>query len=179
MTGVQGAEQRAGQYARLMGDVPPEILGAVSGSPVIVYGGGKTGCETAEFIAARGLQVKLVTRSALNELARSAEPIYRRQLRSRLGVNPLIEVVAHGTITELRDDSLAVQLASGETCVLSASSLVVAQGREPADELAAGLHEAGMPCEVIGDAHAVGRIGDAVHAGHAAVHKLAVKLATG
>jgi thioredoxin reductase len=106
VTGVQGAEQRAGQYARLMGDVPPEILGAVSGSPVIVYGGGKTGCETAEFIAARGLQVKLVTRSALNELARSAEPIYRRQLRSRLGVIPIPchEVTkAEGSTAQLRE----------------------------------------------------------------------------
>lgn len=160
----------------LTGDVAPDMLGAVSGSAVIVYGGGETGCETAEFLAARGFQVKLVTRSALNELARSAESIYRRQLRSRLADNPLIEVIPHGTIAELHNAGLVVKLASGESRVLCASSLVFAQGRESADELVAGLRAAGVPCEVIGDAHAVGRIGDAVHAGHAAVRKLAANV---
>ena len=162
----------------LTGDVPPDSLATVSGLPVIVYGGGEAGCETAEFLAARGLQVKLVTRSALNELARSAEPMYRRQLRARLAGNPLIEVISHGTIRELRDGGLVVQLANGERRSLCASALVVAQGREPVDELVAGLREAGVPCEVIGDAHTVGRIGDAVHAGHAAVRKLAAQLPT-
>jgi 2,4-dienoyl-CoA reductase (NADPH2) len=114
----------------------------------------------------------LITRSALNQLARSAEPIYRRQLRSRLAANPLIEVVASATIVALRDDGVALQLASGERRDLAAGSLVVAQGRDPADELLAELREAGVPCELIGDAHSVGRIGDAVHAGHAAVRKL-------
>jgi histidinol phosphatase-like PHP family hydrolase len=86
--------------------------------------------------------------------------------------NPLIEVVAGATIVALREDGVALQLASGERRDLTAGSLVVAQGREPADELLAQLREAGVPCELIGDAHSVGRIGDAVHAGHAAVQKL-------
>lgn len=161
----------------LNGDVAPDMLDAACGLPVIVYGGGETGCETAEFLAARGVAVKLVTRSALNELARSAESIYRRQLRVRLANNPLIDVIPHGTITQLRDEGLVVQLASGESCIVAAASLVVAQGREPANELVEGLRAAGVACEVIGDADAVGRIGDAVHAGHAAVRKLAAGLA--
>lgn len=162
----------------LNGDVAPDVLGTTCGLPVIVYGGGETGCETAEFLSARGMAVTLVTRSALNELARSAESIYRRQLRARLAGNPLIEVIPHGTITQLRDEGLVVQLASGESRVVAAASLVVAQGREPADELVDGLRVTGVACEVIGDAHAVGRIGDAVHAGHAAVRKLAAGLAS-
>jgi len=156
----------------LTGDVATDALGASASLAVIVYGGGETGCETAEFLAARGVPVKLITRSALNQLARSAEPIYRRHLRSRLVANPLIEVVAGATIVALREDGVALQLASGERRDLTAGSLVVAQGREPADELLAQLRDAGVPCELIGDAHSVGRIGDAVHAGHAAVQKL-------
>lgn len=156
----------------LTGDVSVDSLG-VPGSTLIVYGGGETGCETAEFLAARGLSVKLVTRSGLNELARSAEPIYRRQLRSRLGANPLIEVIAHATISDLQTDGLQIQLVDGRGIMIHGSALIVAQGRDPAEELAEALVMAGVPCEVIGDAEAVGRIGDAVHAGHTAVRKLA------
>lgn len=76
-------------------------------------------------------------------------------------------------IGKLRERGLIVKLFIGESRSLFASALVVAQGREPVDELVAGIREAGVPCEVIGDAHTVGRIGDAVHAGHAAVRRLA------
>lgn len=163
----------------LTGDVVLTNLGGASDASIAVYGGGETGCETAEFLAARGLPVKLVTRSALKELARSAEPIYRRQLRSRLHANPLIEVIPYATIALLQDHGMVLQLASGESRFLFASALVVAQGREPSDELVAALGEVGVPYEVIGDAHAMGRIGDAVHAGHAAVRKLTAELAAG
>lgn len=160
----------------LTGDVIVGEADAAAALPVVVYGGGESGCETAEFLAARGLTVKLVTRSAVHELARSAEPIYRRQLRARLGSSHQIEVIAHGTIREIRAGCVMVEVADGQSRLVPASELVVAQGREPANELAQAIRQAGVRCEVIGDAHAVGRIGDAVHAAHAAVRKLTGEL---
>lgn len=160
----------------LTGDVLVGETGADAALPIVVYGGGESGCETAEFLAARGRQVKLVTRSAPQELARSAESMYRRQLRARLDSNRLIEVIAHSTICEVGADGVRIDAAKGESRLVPAAALVVAQGREPADELVEAIRNAGIRCEVIGDARAVGRIGDAVHAAHAAVRKLAEHL---
>jgi hypothetical protein len=101
------------------------MVGRSAARSVIVYGGAETGCETAEFLAARGIDVKLVTRSSRQELARAAEPMYRRQLRAR--------------------------------------------------DLVALLRREGIPCAAIGDARAIGRIGDAVHGAHAAIRALDAK----
>ena len=59
------------------------------------------------------------------------------------------------------------------------SALVMAQGRQPASDLAPLLRRAGVACAAIGDAHAIGRIGDAVHAAHHAVRRLVVETQPG
>ena len=149
----------------------PELLADVTG-PVIVYGGGETGCETAEFLVARGIDVKLVTRSALNELARAAEPMYRRQLRARLAANRRLEIIAHAAIDRVESDGVTLHVDTMPPRFVPACAVVMAQGREPANDLVAVLCREGIPCAAIGDAHAIGRIGDAVHGAHAAIRAL-------
>jgi MoaA/NifB/PqqE/SkfB family radical SAM enzyme len=61
--------------------------------PTLVYGGGETRCETAEYLAERGYEVVLVSRSPLSQLARSAEIIYRGVPLKRLAANPRIRLV--------------------------------------------------------------------------------------
>lgn len=152
----------------LAGDRMPE-----AGRPVVVYGGGETGCETAEYLAQRGLQVVLVTRSAARDLARSAEPMYRRELRARLARNARIELVEHASIQRVDADSMVLALAEGRSRRVEAATLVMAQGRAPAAELLPALLAAGVRCIAIGDAESIGRIGDAVHAADRAVRQLA------
>ena len=152
----------------LAGERVPE-----AGAAVVVYGGGETGCETAEYLAQRGWQVVLVTRSGARDLARSAEPMYRRELRDRLARNASIELVAHASISSVDGDAVELTLSDGNTRRVEAAALVMAQGRIPSAELAPALRNAGVRCMTIGDAGTIGRIGDAVHAADRAVRELA------
>jgi NADPH-dependent 2,4-dienoyl-CoA reductase/sulfur reductase-like enzyme len=156
----------------LMGDADP---GVGDGGKVVVYGGGETGCETAEFYAARGAQVMLVTRSRRDQLARSAEAVYRMGLVQRLTANPSIEILDNHLITRVGEGEVEVMSATGEPRVLHADRLLLAQGRNPADTLARALSSAGVACHVVGDSHRGGRIGDAVHASYRALRALAAE----
>lgn len=143
------------------------------GGPVVVYGGGETGCEIAEYLAKRGLAVILVTRSGAGELARSAESMYRRELRARLSRNARVELITHASVRRVEADGVLLALADGASRRVPAAALVMAQGRAPAVELLGPLRDAGVRCVAIGDAQEIGRIGDAVHAAHRAVGELA------
>lgn len=160
-------------YGLLYGDV---ALPAAGAAPDLVYGGGETGCELAEYLAARGREVLLVTRSEARKLSRDAEPMYRKQLLERLAQNPAVTILdlthlqrfASGEVTLERD---------GQAQTRAVANVFVAQGREPGSDLEAALADVGIPTRVIGDAAMIGRIGDAVHAARAAVDDLTGRLA--
>ncbi|MBS7706229.1 FAD-dependent oxidoreductase [Chelatococcus asaccharovorans] len=160
-------------YDILSGDAEPPAPGPL---PTLVYGGGETGCETAEYLAARGHGVILVTRSAAQQLARSAEMMYRKHLRARLQGNARITVVDNTTITRVEGPQVATL--AGETAGrIEVAWVVVAQGRQPGSPLGEGLAAAGIPHALVGDVETIGRIGDAVHAARAAVSLLAAQVA--
>ncbi|MBX3539369.1 MAG: FAD-dependent oxidoreductase [Chelatococcus sp.] len=156
-------------YDILSGDCEAPLPDAL---PTVVYGGGETGCETAEYLAARGHHVILVTRSGGQQLARSAEVMYRKHLRARLQGNPRITVVDNTTITDV-EGRYVTTLTGGQEGRIEAGWVVVAQGRQPGSPLGAGLAAAGIPHAMVGDVETIGRIGDAVHAARAAVSSLA------
>src|SRR5690606_28683863 len=124
-------------YEVLMGDaawLPP------SGRPVVVYGGGETGCETAEYLAERDYQVVLVSRSSASQLARSAEMIYRGVLRRRLAENDRITIIDHSTILAVAPDGrITLEKKDGSRDELRADCLLVAQGRRQSTELPQAL----------------------------------------
>lgn len=141
--------------------------------PLLVYGGGETGCETAEYLAERGHRVVLVSRSAARQLARSAEPIYRSVLLQRLRSNALVSVRELTRLVRISEDGLvALQLADGTAEHLQVSRVLIAQGRTPDHRLRDALIAAGVPCVEIGDARTGGRIGDAVHDAYRAIDAL-------
>ncbi|MES2899007.1 MAG: FAD-dependent oxidoreductase [Pseudomonadota bacterium] len=156
-------------YQLLMGDgatlPPPGDL------PFVVYGGGETGCESAEFLSERGYQVVLVSRSPQRQLARAAEMIYRSVLRKRLSANPGIRIVDNSTITSIGSDGqIALRDKDGQVSTIASAGVLIAQGRIPEKELVGQLRAAGIPVVAIGDARQGGRIGDAVHHAYAAVN---------
>jgi 2,4-dienoyl-CoA reductase (NADPH2) len=153
-------------FALLNGDT---TLVLAPGKYAIVYGGGETGCETAEYLAHYGVKVTLVSRSGIHQLARAAEPIYRGALAARLAENPLIEIMADTHVTNVTKDGVHL---SNDTA-LKADWLFIAQGRDSNRGMADALEAAGMPCTLIGDALKGGRIGDAVHGAYRAVLALA------
>jgi 2,4-dienoyl-CoA reductase-like NADH-dependent reductase (Old Yellow Enzyme family) len=145
-------------------------------APVIVYGGGETGCETAEYLAEKGCRVVLVTRSAARDLSRSAEGMYRKHLLARLNKNSRITIREKSTITAVGADSVQIVDANGEHN-LAASHVVLAQGRQIGSELTQAMADAGIPFVLVGDVENIGRIGDAVHAARRAVIELTVRIA--
>ncbi|MDY0012573.1 MAG: FAD-dependent oxidoreductase [Rhodocyclaceae bacterium] len=158
-------------YEVLMGD--DSWLPKSTELPIMVYGGGETGCETAEYLAERGHKVLLVSRSAGTQLARSAEMIYRGVLRKRLAENEMITVVEHSTILAITADGVVtLEKKDGSRSELKTSCLLVAQGRRPDTPFINALGKAGLPYVVIGDARKGGRIGDAVNGAYGAITAL-------
>jgi NADPH-dependent 2,4-dienoyl-CoA reductase/sulfur reductase-like enzyme len=154
-------------YEVLMGDA--DWLPPPGSAPVVVYGGGETGCEAAEYVAERGCDVVLVTRSSRKDLARSAEMIYRGVLLRRLNENPRIRIVDHTHLVAVGVDEVTLRAADQAQSVLPTSRVLIAQGRLPDSSLADYLRSAGVNYRVIGDARRGGRIGDAVHDAYRAV----------
>lgn len=154
-------------YEVLMGD--ENWLPEAGGPPVVVYGGGETGCETAEYLAERGHEVVLVSRSPAAQLARSAEMIYRGVLLKRLAENPRIRILDNRAIVRIEPATVILEAQGGEHSTIACSRVLIAQGRRPDDSLPQQLAQAGIPFVAIGDARKGGRIGDAVHSAYAAV----------
>lgn len=165
---IEGIEQYPALNAIdvLMGDV--DISSDVPG-PVAIYGGGETGCETAEYLAEKGKEVILITRSAEAQLARNADPIYRAHLLRRLAANKRIRIIDLARIIRITPERLFLWRQNGDQQVIEVRQLLMAQGFVPGSELAAACEREGLPYVVIGDANTVGRIGDAVHGAYHAV----------
>lgn len=155
-------------YEMLMGS--DAWLPTPSELPIVVYGGGETGCETAEYLTERGHNVVLVTRSAATQLARSAEMVYRGVLRTRLAENRRITITDHANIAAITADGrVTLETREGGRSEVRSACVLIAQGRKADSRFTDSLADAGVPYFVLGDARKGGRIGDAVHAAYAAV----------
>jgi 2,4-dienoyl-CoA reductase-like NADH-dependent reductase (Old Yellow Enzyme family)/thioredoxin reductase len=154
-------------YELLMGDV--DLKAWSDDAPVLVYGGGETGCETAEWLAERGRRVVLVTRSKFTDLARGAERLYRKDMLGRLMANPKIEVRPETSIERIDGRSVHLRSAGGSS-TLRAAGIVMAQGRGPQPDLERELRALGVDVRRAGDCREIGRIGDAVHDAYNTVH---------
>ncbi|MGI9361318.1 MAG: FAD-dependent oxidoreductase [Parasphingorhabdus sp.] len=157
-------------YDVLMGE---QSCGLTKGQQAIVYGGGETGCEMAEFLAEGGIDVALITRSRADQLARSAEFVHRGALTRRLAENPLVTIVDCSHVAHVGEGEVTLRGEDGLERIMPMDRLFMAQGRKPDDELAKNLMARGVVCTVIGDSARQGRIGDAVHMAYCAVQALA------
>lgn len=139
--------------------------------PILIYGGGETGTETAEHLAKQGQHVLLVTRSDARFLARNAEPLYRMHLLARLRGNDAVRVLDMTQLTAIEDDHVVFE-SRGETLVQPASALLLAHGLVSDTALADAFADAPVPVIRIGDAVQVGRIGEAVRDAYRCVQDL-------
>jgi 2,4-dienoyl-CoA reductase-like NADH-dependent reductase (Old Yellow Enzyme family)/thioredoxin reductase len=156
-------------YDLLMGDLGETALPQTG--PVLVYGGGETGCETAELLAERGHDVVLVTRSPARKMARAAEFVYRRRLIDAIAANPRIQVREKTHLTAVRDGTAQLAAADGTVETVPAALVVLAQGRDAGSELDAAARRLGLAHVTIGDAREIRRIGEAVNEAYLAVRE--------
>ena len=155
-------------------------IGVATGGHVMIYGGGETGCEAAEFCAEQGLRVTLVSRSPVDKLARSADWVYRGGLLRRLHANPLVTIIDNTHVIAVSDDGVMIKTQGpdgSQERVIAADRLLLAQGRQPSNSLFEELERAGLAVTMIGDSKQVGRIGDAVHTAYRAVQALKAQYA--
>ncbi|WP_210425080.1 FAD-dependent oxidoreductase [Spongiibacter thalassae] len=152
----------------LLNDLDHHPLPAPQAGPILVLGGGETGCEASEALLERGYRVILSSRSPAHKLARSAEMIYRGDLLRRLLANPGLEFISDSTFTKL-DGGTACFRAADTTIERRIAYCVLAQGRDPEQRLHNALAAKISDGATIGDASQLGRIGDAVAAADRAV----------
>lgn len=153
----------------LLGDVV--LPGSTPERPILIYGGGETGTETAEYLAKQGHHVLLATRSDAQFLARNAEPLYRMHLLQRLRSNESIRILDHCVMKAVEDDHVVLEI-QGKAVVQPASAVLLAHGLVADTTLAEELADVSVPILSIGDAVRVARIGEAVHDAYRCVQDL-------
>lgn len=141
------------------------LKGAGSGKKALVLGGGLIGCETAEYLAARGHAVTVVEMRP--QLAKDMEWCARTLLLRRMAslgieLRPGNEILSIGT-----DNAVTVRNGKGREETLSGfDTLVVAVGCRPDNALFDALSaELDCPCLAAGDCLKTAKIMEAVHGG--------------
>jgi NADPH-dependent 2,4-dienoyl-CoA reductase/sulfur reductase-like enzyme len=147
--------------------------------PVLVWGGGETGAETAEFAAEQGRDVVLVTTQPARRIARRAQYTYRRRLIPRLLANPRVRIAEESALRGVKRGVATLVGADGAVETLPVAQCVLARGRVPREDLSGAPALADLPVMVIGDARDVRRIGDAVEDAYLAVRAAAFDRASG
>jgi len=156
-------------YEALIGeiDLPP----STPDRPILIFGGGETGTETAEYLAEQGHHVLLVSRSDASLLARNAEPLYRMHLLRRLRANDAIRIMDRTDLKAIDGDHVLLAR-EAERIAQPAVAVLLAHGLVPDTTLSDALGGIDVPTIRIGDAVQVARIGEAVRDAYRAVQDL-------
>lgn len=136
---------------------------------VAVVGGGMVGCETAEFLADKGLQVTII--EMLEEIAPDMGMINKAMLLMR--IYPKGVKVSTGTIVkEITDNGMIVERMGNTETLSGVDTIVLATGSRPDDALKDMLEKMNIPFRKIGDCAKAGKIIDAVHEGFVYAYSL-------
>jgi len=129
---------------------------------VAVVGGGMVGCETAEFLADKGLQVTII--EMLEEIAPDMGMINKAMLLMRIYEKGI--KVSTGTIVkEITDNAMVVEKMGNTETLSGVDTIVLATGSRPDAALQDMLEKMNIPFRKIGDCAKAGKIIDAVHEG--------------
>jgi 2,4-dienoyl-CoA reductase (NADPH2) len=163
ITGIGGANVVDAQEI-LCGRVPlPE------GVRVVIIGGSATGCETAEFLTGRGVEVTIV--EMLGSIGHGIEQITRRHLLRQLRRQG-VEVLTRSTVTAIGPHGVTYRCAENSSNEVAADVVALAVGWRPrGDQLAARLAR-GPELVVLGDASRPADFVAAVGAGAAAARTI-------
>ena len=132
---------------------------AKAGQQVILAGGGLVGCETANFLAGKGLNVTVV--EMLDDVALDMDIISRMVLLGELHDRG-VRLVTGTKVVEVTDEGVVVIDSDGNRQGMDADTVVLALGAEPADELLQELDGTVPELYACGDAKEYGKIIDAI-----------------
>ena len=129
---------------------------------IVVVGGGKVGCEVAEFLAEEKQDVTIV--EMLAEIATDMGPENRRWTLSRLK-DKGVKVLTNTKLTQILGDSVILER-QGKGKVFRADTVVLALGAIPDRDLVEKLIGKGIRLYLAGDCAGVGDALDAIHTGY-------------
>jgi len=135
---------------------------AATGPRVVVAGGGRVGCETAEFLDRCGVAVVLV--EMRSELAAEEIPVPRESLLHALG-RTRVEIRTSTRIVGIGAEGVEVECGEHRDTLRAVDTVVLALGVAPVDELSDAFREVVAEVHVIGDAHRAANALDAIAAG--------------
>lgn len=139
------------------------LAGAVEAQgTVAIVGGGMVGCETAEFLADKGLPVTVI--EMLEEIAPDMGMINKAMLLMRMNEKG-IKVSAGTIVREITDNGMIVEKMGRTETLPGVDTIVLATGSRPDDALKDMLEKMNIPFRKIGDCAKAGKIIDAVHEG--------------
>jgi NADPH-dependent 2,4-dienoyl-CoA reductase/sulfur reductase-like enzyme len=128
----------------------------LAGPRVLVIGGGKVGCETADFLAhpvddltPKGNRVTIV--EALDNVALDELTVARSLLVQRLK-NKGVEIITEAKVVEILPDGIRYLTGNQEVTLGGMDTIVLAMGARPDNTLNQKLRGISIPIQTIGDA---------------------------
>jgi 2,4-dienoyl-CoA reductase-like NADH-dependent reductase (Old Yellow Enzyme family)/thioredoxin reductase len=132
------------------------------GKRVAIVGGGGTGCETAEYLSARGHQVAILEMMA--HIGLNIEAITRRWMFYELR-KAGVSLMTKSKVMRIEPDRVIYSDQRGEEHIYECDNVVIALGYRPNDDLDFCDEDFEIPSYRIGDCQKPGTILDAVTAG--------------
>jgi 2,4-dienoyl-CoA reductase-like NADH-dependent reductase (Old Yellow Enzyme family)/thioredoxin reductase len=129
------------------------------GRNVVIVGGGDIGCETADLLAEKGMDVTIV--EALEEVLHRMKEIPKQELLKRLN-NQNVTILTSTELMAVETGKVIVQTKDGAREELAADSVIFSTGAAPADSLAETLEGSVEEVYVVGDAKEPGNLGQAL-----------------
>lgn len=123
--------------------------------PVLIIGGGSTGCEVAIYLAQLGLQVVIIEQDS--ELARNETPSFREFFEEELNQHNVAVYTSTKVYLIEKDKVRAVQLNNGSEINIPYENLVMATGVVPDRELANRINKE-RKIHLLGDCFKIGSI---------------------
>jgi 2,4-dienoyl-CoA reductase-like NADH-dependent reductase (Old Yellow Enzyme family)/thioredoxin reductase len=142
--------------------LPTDILKGEkdNGKEWVVIGGGKIGCETAEYLAEKNKKVSIIEME--EAIARDLEPITRLLLLERLKKYQ-VQIYLKKNVFEIRKGGVRIQGQDGLKEEIKADTIVIAVGYTPDRSLHGNISGKIPSFFLIGDCNKAGEIADAIH----------------
>jgi len=145
------------------------LTGASFGKNVVVVGGGLVGCETAEFMAAKGAHVTIV--EMLDAVAADMGALDKALLMMRLEEMG-VTIITGGTVTAFKENSVVMEKAGKEETIDGVDTIVLALGYKAEVTMQPLLEKKKIPYHMIGDCAGPRKITEAIYEGFLNAYQL-------